>query len=235
MHYGLVGDGRVARHLAHYFDLSGISWTGWARNTDDVSVAEKLQSCDIILLAVADGAIDGLAAMFDDTRPLVHFSGCATHDRAVGLHPLASFGDALFDLNFYQQIPFVGEKGRATLGDIFPALPNPFFEIAAEQKPLYHALCAMAGNFSVMLWQKLFFDLQKLGIEGAAMMPFLQSVTQNLTNDPVNALTGPVVRGDKTTVAAHLTALQGDEAEKLYQAFIEFYANKNPPSAKKAG
>jgi predicted short-subunit dehydrogenase-like oxidoreductase (DUF2520 family) len=83
----------------------------------------------------------------------------------------------------------------------------------------------MAGNFTTLLWRKL-FDLleQRLGIPADAAHPFLAQTAQNLMADSRRALTGPLARGDAATIAANLAALEGDPFAEIYSAFARGYA-----------
>ena len=71
-----------------------------------------------------------------------------------------TFGLDLYDLATYRSIPFVLDSGRTPFHDLLPGLPNRSFTIPADDRPYYHALCVMAGNFSTLLWLKLFDELE---------------------------------------------------------------------------
>jgi predicted short-subunit dehydrogenase-like oxidoreductase (DUF2520 family) len=86
----------------------------------------------------------------------------------------------------------------------------------------------MAGNFSIMLWVKLFDELQeRFGIPASAAHPYLSQVTANLLADAGRALTGPLARGDAATVEANLKALDGDPFHAVYSAFARAYAMRS--------
>ena len=77
--------------------------------------------------------------------------------------------------------------------------------IPAVERPYYHALCVMAGNFSTILWVKLFDELQhRFGIPASAAHPYLARVAANVMADADRALTGPLSRGDAKTIATNL-------------------------------
>jgi hypothetical protein len=54
--FGIVGDGRVARHFRHYFSLPGLSVRTWCRHVP-VLPPDALASCRTILVLVRDDAI----------------------------------------------------------------------------------------------------------------------------------------------------------------------------------
>ena len=49
----------------------------------------------------------------------------------------------------------------------------------------------------------------------------------NLLADGRQALTGPFTRGDRATMAANLSALDGDPFQAVYQAFARIHASRS--------
>ncbi len=213
----------MATHVARYFDLLSLPYREWSRSQGGTAV-EALEKCDPVLLLVSDGAIDEVAAGFapGEGRTLVHFSGAVRTDAATGMHPLCTFGPAPYDLTTYRGIPFVCEAGGPRFPDVFPELPNPHYTIPPEGKPLYHALAVLAGNFTTVLWTRLFDGFEhELGLPREAALPYLARVAANLADPSQASPTGPVARGERATVRANLTALAGDPFEGVYRAFVE--------------
>jgi 2-dehydropantoate 2-reductase len=225
--YGIVGDGRVASHFAHYFGLLGIPFRQWSRR----SPAQSLDDCPVILLLVADPAIEELARRYPG-RSCAHFSGSLLSNAVHGMHPLMSFGRELYTLADYQRIPFVAEN-PAVFRRLFPRLANPCYGIRPQDKARYHALCAMAGNFTGFLWARLFQEFPAaLGIPPEAAIPYLEQVCRNIAAAPTQPdrfLTGPIVRNDGQAVAKHLAALEGDPYRAVYQAFADIHLKRGEP------
>jgi predicted short-subunit dehydrogenase-like oxidoreductase (DUF2520 family) len=225
--YGIVGDGRMASHFAHYLGLLGLPFRQWSRRAPQPG----LDGCTVILLLVSDPAIEELAARHPG-QTCVHFSGSFLSERVYGMHPLMSFGRELYGLDDYRRIAFVAEDA-ALFRRLFPALPNPVYAIRREDKARYHALCAMAGNFTGFLWAKLFHDFPAtLGIPAAAAIPYLEQVCRNIAATPAEPerfLTGPIVRGDRAAVDKHLAALRGDAYQAVYAAFARALLPEGPP------
>jgi predicted short-subunit dehydrogenase-like oxidoreductase (DUF2520 family) len=219
--YLLVGNGRLSRHLQHYLDLEGIPWRLWKRS-GGTPFPDAAADARAVLVLIPDDAVVAFIEGHAEPAgpPRVHCSGSLVTQLAVGLHPLMAFGDELYDLTVYRRIPFVGERGRTSFSEIFPELANPHFQIEPELRPLYHALCAMAGNFSTLLWVKAGREFEhRLGLPAATLEPYLEQVTTNLERSET-PLTGPLVRGDRSTVAVHLAALEGDPYREVYRAFV---------------
>ena len=211
--FGIVGSGRVARHLHHYFNLLGLPVCAWSRRGGTPSPPDALALCRTVLLLIPDAAINPFIEAWPDLRErrLVHFSGSLVTPLAEAAHPLMTFGPELYDLTEYQAIPFVLDTGATPFGELLPGLPNPTFAIPAEDRPYYHALCVMAGNFSTILWLKLFDELQRrFDIPASAAHPYLARVAANMMADASRAMTGPLSRGDAETTATNLKALDGD-------------------------
>jgi len=273
--FGIVGDGRLARHLIHYFNLLRIPYRQWSRQgsiqvagkPDPSSMVQALLGCQTVLLAISDSAIENVArdflasyetlvafvseveasvmenessrlaasatsknssSSFSNSQSLpglkaprlIHFSGALVTPLATGMHPLMTFTKGFYELADYQKMAFVCEEGDVTFQNVFPQLKNPNYTIKKEQKAFYHALCVMSGNFSVILWQKLFEEFQtKLGIPAEAAFPYLERISRNLQNDSRGALTGPLQRKDLQTINKNLDALDGDSFRAIYQAF----------------
>jgi hypothetical protein len=223
--YGLVGRGRVAAHLARYLELEAQPCVSWHRGMPEPA-EETLAGCGVVLLAISDGALPtfldahpGLAGL----KP-VHFSGSLTVGGLHGAHPLMTFGPELYDLETYRSIPFITERGGARFGDLFPGLVNPSWAIDRELKPLYHALCVLAGNCTTLLWAKAIRDFEsRLGVPAVALRPFLERTCRNVAASGGAALTGPLARRDQGTVERDLEALADDPFAPVYRAFAEAF------------
>ncbi len=235
--YGFVGDGRLSRHWRHYFTSLDIPWKLWSRRLarangkPGVAAAEALAGCPVILLAVSDDAIAPVMARLRaeglDDRRYVHFCGGRSFAGAFGAHPLMSFAQALYEPAFYRDIPvFVDHDAAhpepvAEFRRLFPRLPNPCFPLKSEDKPYYHALCALAGGFTAVLWRDFFTAMEtRFGAPREALAAYPRRIVENVIASSDGALTGPVARGDTETIASHLEALDGTPLAGVYRAFI---------------
>ncbi len=223
--YGVVGDGRMANHFCHYLRLSGLPFVRWSRRADgDADPSATFRYCRAVLLLISDGAISSFVKNNPNLHKfsLIHFSGSLVIDGVPSYHPLMSFSREVYSLEEYRAIPFISERGKPTFAEIFPDLSNQSFAINPADKPLYHALCVLSGNFTVMLWQKAFSDFEgKLGLKAELLRPYMQRIFQNLDENWKNCLTGPLARRDEITMKKNLESLNGDAYQKVYQAFRE--------------
>ena len=225
----LIGDGRLAGHLKRYFEQLGLRYLVWSRRLEADERCPRLEalvhSGTRALLAISDGAIEPFIQCHPelDKSVRVHFSGRLASPLAIGAHPMFSFAGTFYGRELYERIPFVIDHDSPPLASLIPGLPNRSFFIEAEQRERYHALCVLAGNFSTLLWRKLFFELDaELGMPRQLALPYLESITRGLkgTGAP---LSGPLSRGDQTTLQCNLEALRGDPFEQVYSAFVSAY------------
>jgi predicted short-subunit dehydrogenase-like oxidoreductase (DUF2520 family) len=114
--------------------------------------------------------------------------------------------------------------------------------IPAGERARYHAAAVFASNFPVVLAAVAERLLAEAGVARAEARPavrhLLSSAAANLArgDDAALALTGPIARGDATTVARHLAALAGDaEAEGLYRALARATLRLTEAAAPGAG
>lgn len=207
--------GRVATQMRRYLALLG------------ANVTDRLEAATHILVLLKDSQIDpflrDLSPEQRSGRTFVHFSGSLVTPLAYGAHPLFSFSGRALSEEELRAIPFVVEREGPGFARLLPGLPNRSFAIPRHQKPLYHALCVMAGNFPVLLWQETFAEAHRqFGARAEWLRPYLQSIVDNAVHSPETALTGPLVRGDLETLRHDLSALRGSKLESLFEAFVKW-------------
>lgn len=224
--YLVIGSGRVAQHFQHYFTLMQIPFSSWHRQQDAQNLQEKLQRATHVLLLISDRAIENFIDNYLENcnSMLIHFSGSLVTEKAYGAHPLFTFNQSKYSLEQYQAIPFILDHDAPDFEALFPQLPNLHVRLNKNQKAKYHALCVLSGNFSCMLWQKIFSEFENsFKIPQTIAHPYLQQVMHNLLNDSRTAMTGPLVRGDTNTIQNNLAALDSDSFQDIYKSFVECY------------
>jgi predicted short-subunit dehydrogenase-like oxidoreductase (DUF2520 family) len=203
-------------------------------------IPQIMSESDIVIISVRDERIPEVAERLVNEkrlRPgqvLLHTSGtnpaasilavARPHVRAVGtLHPLVSFADARVAVEGLQHIAFGiegDEPAKAFAKRLVRALGSRAVFLEAANLPLYHAGAVLASNYVVALAdmaQRLFI-LAGVPPEQAlpALIPLLSSVVQNLAHVGLpGALTGPVERGDVSSVEQHLRTLEARAPEVL--------------------
>jgi predicted short-subunit dehydrogenase-like oxidoreductase (DUF2520 family) len=203
-------------------------------------IPEILSQSDVIIISVRDERVPEVAERLVREKRLrreqilLHTSGAypartilapaVGHVRAVGtLHPLVSFADARVAVEGLREVAFGiegDELARATAKKIVRALGARAVILDAENLPLYHAGAVMASNYVVALADVAQSLLMKAGVPAdqalPVLIPLLNSVVQNLAHVGLpGALTGPVERGDVSSVERHLKTLQARAPEML--------------------
>lgn len=227
--YLIIGNGRLARHFRHYFELLGIPHRQWYRQLSE-PISDYLLQAEKIIICLPDDTIQAFIQKHqaaDLKIKWIHCSGALAIPQAEAAHPLMAFGNRLYSRQVYESIWFITEEGRSSFTELFPELPNPARTVPADQKSYYHAWASMAGNFTTLLWQTYFERLRsQLKLPAEAAEPYLRAITENLVNS-ANPLTGPLARGDQATIEKHRAALISDQFKNIYESFIYYYTNLN--------
>ncbi|MEZ4462362.1 MAG: DUF2520 domain-containing protein [bacterium] len=145
----------------------------------------------------------------------------------ASIHPLLSVADPKQALEQFSQCAWTVE------GD-FPAVAfakwmlgrigvDPF-EIRADQKVLYHASAVTAAGLLDALMDVAFSLAEAGGFSGeqgrALLLPLARSILTNLeSRDTSSALTGPISRGDDSTVDQHLAAIEALDDETALEVY----------------
>ncbi len=193
-----------------------------------LSADQVAAKADLLLLAVPDDTLGKLVAGLADTgaiRPgqlIAHTSGAhgvevlepATRLGALpmALHPVMTFAGRPEDLDRIAGISY-GITAPQQLRPVAEVLVvemggEPEF-IAEADRTLYHAALAHGANHVTTLVNEAMDLLRQAGIVHPERMiaPLLSAALDNTLRLGDAALTGPVVRGDAGTVAAHLETL----------------------------
>ena len=214
----VVGTGRAGGAIAARLAQRGLSVS---------SGREPLADADLVLLAVPDSAIPGVAQQVPIGPWVAHVSGATSlaaldpHERRFSVHPLQTLtrdrGAEQLD-GAWAAITAESHESRGVARWLAETLGLQPFELADADKPLYHAGAAMASNFLVTLHAAAARLLQESGAPPEALLPLM---TRTIENGFV--LTGPIARGDWSTVDAHLRALEqrAPDLVPLYRALAE--------------
>lgn len=223
-HYLLIGSGRLATHLHFYLAHLGLQFSTWNRSQPIKVMQSILPRTTHVLLAISDQSIVSFyeAHLAHQNLQVIHFSGSLHDSRMISTHPMMSFSHTLLSVEIYRKIHFT-ICGAHDLNEVLPGLPNPHSEIQPEQKPLYHALCVFAGNFSNLLWKTSWNELKNLGLPIEALHIYLQETLNNFFHDSQRSLTGPFVRRDLETIDSNLKALPPPMAD-IYLGFLRLYS-----------
>ncbi len=235
----LIGAGRLAKHLKYWITLPHNQFSNthqlftWKRSDSPNDLLAQAEKADLIWLAISDSQIvpfyeAHLAGKIKAHCKVVHFSGALNDARLMAAHPLMTFGPEHYSEVTYEKIQFGltgSEHFQITLQEVLPGFKNSFFAVPADIKPLYHALCVVAGNFPQMLWKEVRQQCLEKAIPFSAFEVFLNTSLQNFLNDPEHALTGPFARKDLSTIEKNTQALD-KPLKHIYQTFNEEFLQR---------
>ncbi|HZT86044.1 MAG TPA: DUF2520 domain-containing protein [Gaiellaceae bacterium] len=202
----IIGSGRVGSAVSTRLRERGVAVT-----EDDP---------DVILLCVPDAAISDVSRCLAPGHGWVgHVSGATPlaalepHERRFSLHPLQTFdrsGDPSQLDGAWAAVSGETEEALAVARELAETLGLRPFELADEDRPLYHAGAVFASNYLVTLQRAAV----RLGVPTEALVPLMRG-----TIDHGFELTGPIARGDWATVQAHKQAIAAShpELEHLYE------------------
>lgn len=198
-----------------------------------------INASDVLFITVPDGLI---TTVFEEIRTLpiegkfiCHCSGSISSEDAFpgigstnayeySVHPLFAVSDRF---GTYQELAdafFTLEGNRQHIDEMSRLLSSAglrFQIIDSSSKTRYHLAAVYSSNLMLALIQKAVTLLQECGFtESDALKAITPLVSGNVKHaleaGPAKALTGPVERGDITTLQKHLEVSAGEDDRELY-------------------
>ncbi len=208
----VIGRGRVGSAIAARLAERGIA---------------VRDEAELVLLCVPDDAIAGVAGGIEPGPWVAHVSGAtslhalAPHTRRFGLHPLQTFtrsrGPEQLD-GAWAAVSAETTEARALGHELGATLGLRPFDLDDEARPAYHAGAAIASNYLVTLHRAASRLFELAGAPPEALVPLMTRTIENGFE-----LTGPIARGDRNTVDAHVRAIheEAPDLEPMYLALAE--------------
>ncbi|MBA2240948.1 MAG: pantoate--beta-alanine ligase [Solirubrobacterales bacterium] len=251
----VVGIGRAGGAVARAAAEAGIEVTPAGRR-------DALEAClasEAAILSVPDDEIAVAAEAVSGAAGALRFAG---HLSGAGglelLAPLHARGTELFSLHPLQTLPdaeaslagawcAVTGSSRASIEfarEICERLGMRPFEVPDEARAAYHAAASIASNLMIALEESAVELLERAGVAQGreALVPLVLRSAANWADLGPGALTGPIVRGDETTVAMHRAAIAttAPELSGAYEALAErargvARSTATPPGSIEAG
>jgi predicted short-subunit dehydrogenase-like oxidoreductase (DUF2520 family) len=202
-----------------------------------------MRAADVWMLAVSDDAIEPVCGLLAQNAKLAgsvvfHCSGAKSSAAleaaaragamTASLHPVRSFADPAHVAQHFEAT-FCGIEGDAgalaLLGEALTRIGGEAVPIDAAAKTVYHAASVFASNYLVTVLDAALRSYKAAGISDEVARrlagPLAQESLDNVLRlGPDAALTGPIARGDTSTVARQQAALDGWDADSgaLYRA-----------------
>lgn len=243
----IIGSGNVAQHLITAFqnlEKSGNKIEliqAFARKKESLShllPQEKitddfnsLADADLYIISVSDDAITTVSdALPFKNRLVVHTSGSTPftilndNNRKGVFYPLQTFtkGKAVD----FKTIPVCLEAENASdyqiVDKVAKAISDKVYAINSEQRKALHVAAVFVNNFTNHLYSigndicienQIPFDILK---------PLMEETLQKLQSlSPKEAQTGPAIRQDQKTIAAHEAFLKNENQLKIYKTLTQ--------------
>lgn len=186
------------------------------------------QPGDVVMLSVSDGAIGEAAARIVKPAGLIVFHCSGARDLSpleplrergaavASLHPVKAFADPAREILTFDGVACALQGDEAALATLVPAVKAiggaPVILPAGVDRRLYHAGAVFASNYLAALVQAALDSHAAAGIDPTDSLRLLSPILRDalgaiLERGPVQALTGPIARGDAATVLAQAEAL----------------------------
>jgi predicted short-subunit dehydrogenase-like oxidoreductase (DUF2520 family) len=202
---------------------SGRAGSAIAARLSERGLAVGADKPELVLLCVPDSAIAEVAASVEPGPWVAHVSGAtplaalAPHARPFSVHPLQTFtrsrGPEQLD-GAWAAVCAGTDDARATGFWLAETLGLHPFELADSERTLYHAGAVFVSNYLVTLHRAAALLFEAAGAPPEALEPLMRRTIENDFE-----LTGPISRGDWTTVEAHREAIRAarPELDDLYE------------------
>ena len=260
----IIGAGNVATHFALALSLAGMPPTQiWSRTMESAQTLAERVGCratnclddiiadaDACIISVKDRYVRDIADRVCRERPktvFVHTSGSVGMDVFDGLsdncgvlYPMQTFSkDKALD---FKKIPcFVegnNEASRETIMKLASTISDNVHYMTSDDRKWLHLAAVFACNFSNACYVVADGILRRNGLDFTVLRPLIEETVSKLgTLAPIDAQTGPAVRGDQNIMDSQAAMLADNESlQKLYIKMSEIIAqqqsNKNVESGK---
>ncbi len=209
------------------------------KSTPYESLSNMIEVSDIIFITTNDDAIKHVVNQLSQENILkkgqiiVHMSGsqlCTILDSLekfgcfiYSMHPLQSFADVENSLQKLESTVFAIEGSNekiSVLESILEKTGNKYFIIDSRVKGIYHAGACVISNYLVTLMDFGLSFFNAVGIDEKdafeAVYPLIEGTIENIKDlGCKKALTGPISRGDISTIQNHLKAIEVSIPDKL--------------------
>jgi len=203
------------------------------------SLRETVKNSEVILISVSDNSIKDVAgeiiqkteAEYVKLKTFIHLSGALTSEVLESLHKAGAFVGSLHPVQTFADrengwkklyniyYGFEGcDKARGIALKIIETFEGKIIHIDKKDKPSYHMAACIISNYTVTLSYVAGKILENIGIgredAAKAFLPLIQNTVDNIGKlGSVDALTGPISRGDYKVVEEHVKALEGLEPQ----------------------
>ncbi len=217
---------------------NAIDFIGAGRAFTHVS---ELPPADVTFITTPDDLITEIGQRVFESRKykprstFIHCSGSLTSKaldmlfeegiQTVSCHPMRSFANPELSIAEFKgtYCALEGtELGIEVAKTIFDSIGGTTYVINPDKKSLYHAAGVISSNYLVTLANVASKCLSEAGVEQEVGMMIITNLMQGTLNNlrstlsPSDSLTGPIARGDTSTISKHIESMD-EETREIYQ------------------
>ena len=246
---GLIGTGNVAialaREIRNHQTLSLVQLIGRDQNKlpkdlIDVPFSKQfnaLPTCDVVLIAVSDQAIQQVSSQLPLTDAVVvHTSGASSldllskHKHRGVFYPLQTFSKQQ-QLN-WSEIPILWEGNNKQVNEKLETLSqllSPLAILSDEKQRLsMHLAAVVVNNFTNHLYAEAHRFCKSKQLNFELLTPLIEATTRKIKQlVPRESQTGPAARGDTQTIQRHMAIPMTEELSDIYSLFTSQLLNRN--------
>jgi len=214
----IIGPGRAGTSFARALAEAGHDVLPLLGRADDLDDAAR--GVDALILAVPDDDIAAVAArVIPDAHCVVlHLSGSlgcdvlVPHPRRAAMHPLVPLPNGEVGAQRLRSGVTLAVAGDVLAEHLGESLGARLVTVADADRPRYHAAACVAANHVVALLGQVERIAESIGLDVQTFLGLTRAAVDDVgTLGPRAALTGPASRGDWSTIARHLDALEPSE------------------------
>lgn len=193
----------------------------WMIGTGDAQIEQTAERLAASGIDLEDAVVFHLAGRCgSEVLQALHQRGCLL----AAVHPVRSLDGSELKLADFAGTACVAAGDAAALErlePLFSLIGAEWFAAREISRGLYHAALSIVSNVTKAVTWKAHNWLQEAGLPEATARTITQQLLTSTVEDIARSgakqsITGPVVRGDSSTIATHLQALEampGDDAE----------------------
>jgi predicted short-subunit dehydrogenase-like oxidoreductase (DUF2520 family) len=253
MRITIIGSGNVATHLAAAFknaghriiqvysrDIHNAALLAYHVGAEAIDKLDQLNpGTDIFIISVKDDAIRTIAeTLARHEKLLVHTSGATDLQALLGFTNKAGVIYPLQTLSKNKEVDFLtvplciegaDEETKKTLTQLAQTISNNIYSVDSAQRKILHLAAVFACNFPNYLYSIAQQLLTEHDMDFEMLRPLILETAQKVqTHLPAEVQTGPAVRNDKNTMAAHLQMLNNEvDLKEIYSILSQQIIKNN--------
>ena len=242
-HIVIIGTGKVAQHLGLQLMRSGHKIRNvWGRDiskakrlaklfeTTTIPYLDKFPKDCLALVCVTDDAIEEVISELHRDIKVAYTSGSvrledlADRPNLGVFYPLQSFSDNR-NVNI-SIVPFLIEATKnefqEDLKRLAKSLSSKVIIANSEVRFNTHIAAVMVNNFTNFIYHQAQQHLNENKIDFNLLKPLIRETINKLDElTPLEAQTGPAVRGDKNIIEKHINSISSSETKQVYRLLSE--------------